>query len=122
VVVAADRERRLVYSLRWSGFEPGAAPELAAIALDRARSPQEFREALKRWRMPARRVTYAAIDGLRAFQEAALVPVRHGDDWTDWMTLDDLPHGRAANEEQRETGSQQRDMSPVLFAHPLATT
>ncbi len=51
-VIAIDRDRQLAYLLRWSGAEPGAAPELAALAIDRARSSSEFRDALARWKMP----------------------------------------------------------------------
>src|SRR6266536_3449626 len=57
VIVASDRERQQVYTLRWSGFEPGGAAEMGALSIDRARSAAEFREALARWKMPARRVT-----------------------------------------------------------------
>jgi acyl-homoserine lactone acylase PvdQ len=105
VIVASDRERFLAFAVRWSGSEPGAAAELAAPALDRATSWPEFRSALARWKMPARRVTYADADGQRGFQVAALVPVRRGwtgaipvpgwtaaTEWTGWRTLDDLPH------------------------------
>jgi acyl-homoserine lactone acylase PvdQ len=65
----------------------------------------EFRAALARWKMPARWMTYAGVDGDRGFQLAALVPVRRGwngaiptrgwtaaTEWTGWRTLDDLPH------------------------------
>ena len=38
VIVASDSGRHLAYAVRWSGFEPGAAAELGALALDRARS------------------------------------------------------------------------------------
>ena len=105
VIVASDRERHLAFAVRWSGSEPGAAAEFAAPALDRATSWPEFRSALARWKMPARRMTYADADGQRGFQVAALVPVRRGwngaipvpgwtaaTEWTGWRTLDDLPH------------------------------
>jgi acyl-homoserine lactone acylase PvdQ len=105
VIVASDRARHLAFAVRWSGSEPGAAAELAAPALDRATSWPEFRSALARWKMPARRMTYADVDGQRGFQAAALVPVRRGwngampasgwtgaTEWTGWRTLDDLPH------------------------------
>ena len=105
VIVASDRERHLAFTVRWSGSEPGGAAELAAPALDRAMSWPEFRAALARWKMPARWMTYAGVDGDRGFQLAALVPVRRGwngaiptpgwtaaTEWNGWRTLDDLPH------------------------------
>ncbi len=58
VIVASDTEHGLVYAVRWSGFEAGGAAELAALALDRAQSWPEFRQALSRWKMPARRFEY----------------------------------------------------------------
>ena len=78
VIVASDLARHLAFVLRWSGSEPGAAAELAAAALDRASSAAEFRSALARWKMPARRFTFAGADGRREFQVAALVPIRRG--------------------------------------------
>ena len=109
VIVASDVERHLAFAIRWSGSEPGAAAELAAPALDRAASLTEFRSALERWRMPARRITYADAAGGRGIQVAALVPVRRGwsgalpvpgwtgaMEWGGWRTLDELPHGLPA--------------------------
>ena len=49
---------------------------LAGSLVDRARSWAEFRTALARWRMPARRVVYADVDGNVGFQDAALIPLR----------------------------------------------
>ena len=76
VIVATDSKEHLAFTVRWSGMEPGAAGELGALALDRAGSWTEFRAALGRWKMPARRVSYADVNGAAGFQVAALVPVR----------------------------------------------
>jgi len=130
VIVASDREHGLVFSVRWSGAEPGGAAELGALMLDRARSWQEFRDALAHWRMPTRRFTYADVDGNRGFQLAALVPIRRGVEWTGWQTLDDLPHGvtpagRGAasdTEDQRLRRAGTSDAAPIVFAHPLGIT
>jgi penicillin amidase len=86
VIIARDRERNLAYSVRWSGAEPGAAAELGSLALDRARSAAEFREALTRWRMPAAEFVYADVDGRIGRQLAALVPRRSG-----WQGLLPVP-------------------------------
>lgn len=103
-VIAIDRDRHLAYLLRWSGAEPGAAPELAALAIDRARSSSEFREALARWKMPPAEFVYADVDGLIGRQVAALTPIRGawggampvpGEsrqyEWRGWTALDRLP-------------------------------
>jgi penicillin G amidase len=105
VIFALDRDRHLAFSIRWSGAEPGAAPELGALAINRANSAAEFRTALARWKMPASEFVFADDDGHVGRQVAALVPRRSGwsgalpvpgdagrFEWRDWMTLDDLPH------------------------------
>ncbi len=130
VIVASDREHDLVFTVRWSGFEPGGAAELAALGLDRAQSWTEFREALARWKMPARRFEYQDVDGNRGFQVAALVPIRRAGEWAGWRTLDELPHGvTPAGRAKRSTPPQRgaaREAGTgavaVVFAHPLGIT
>jgi len=105
VVIGADRINHLVFTLRWSGAEPGTAGELGALALDRAASGAEFREALIHWKTPAVEMIYAEANGGIGSQVAALVPIRRGWDgrlpsagwigrseWEGWRALDDLPH------------------------------
>ena len=100
-VVASDRARNLAFTVRWSGSEPGAAGELAALALDRAASWPEFQAAVARWKMPARRFTYADVEGRRESLAGALLPVRRGwngalpapgwtgdFEWTGWQDPD----------------------------------
>jgi penicillin amidase len=106
VVVGNDRERHLAFALRWSGNEPGGAAELGALALNRARSAAEFRDALSRWKMPSVEVVYAERGGGIGSGIAAHVPVRIGWDgrlpaagwlggteWTGWRTRDELSPG-----------------------------
>jgi penicillin amidase len=103
-VIAIDPDRRLVYLLRWSGAEPGGAPELGALAIDRAQSASALRAALTRWKMPAAEFVYADVTGSIGRQVAALTPVRGpwagalpapGEapehDWRGWIRLDELP-------------------------------
>ena len=78
VILASDLGRHLAFAVRWSGSEPGAAAELAALGLDRAASAAEFRSALARWKMPARRMTFTDAEGRGGSQVAALVPIRRG--------------------------------------------
>jgi penicillin G amidase len=105
VVIASDRQRHLAFTVRWSGTEPGAAGELAALAVDRARSAADLLSALKTWRMPVVEVVYADADGNVGRQVAGLVPVRSSwdgavpapgwtgaFDWHGWRSLDGLPH------------------------------
>lgn len=98
VVVASDLARHLAFAVRWSGTEPGAAAELAALGLDRAESATAFRAALANWKMPARRMTYVDVGGVRGSAIAALLPARRGwngtvpvpgwtgaTEWAGWM-------------------------------------
>ena len=64
VVIASDRGRGLVFTLAWTGFAPGNAAELGALALDRAQSASDVREALGRWKMPVVDVVYADAAGV----------------------------------------------------------
>ncbi len=104
-IVASDTDHHLAFTVRWSGSEPGAAGELAALALDRARSSAELRASLARWKLPAVEVIYADVDGAAGQQVAGLVPIRSGWDgalpapgwtgtfeWRGWRSLDSLPH------------------------------
>jgi penicillin G amidase len=105
VIVALDRDRHLAYALQWSGFEPGGAAELGALAIGRARSWPEFRRAVSRWRMPTAEFVYADVDGRVAVQTAGLVPERAArrgllpsagwtreSEWKGWASPERLPH------------------------------
>jgi penicillin amidase len=105
VVVNIDRERHLAFALRWSGLEPGAAPVLASLALDRASSSAELRQRLESWRSPARTFVFADVDGTIGSQAAGLMPIRRGwsgalpvpgwtgaYEWSGFRTLTELPH------------------------------
>ena len=76
VVIAQDKERSLVYTLRWTGTEPGGAGELAALDLGRADSWSRFRETLDRWTAPPSEFVYADVDGSVGRWQAGLVPQR----------------------------------------------
>ncbi|MFN7983969.1 MAG: penicillin acylase family protein [Vicinamibacterales bacterium] len=99
VVIAIDKERHLLYTLRWSGTEPGGAGELAAPGVDRAQSFDAFQSALERWKMPAAHFLYVDVDGRTESAAAGRVPVRRTGtgavpragwlaqgEWTGWTT------------------------------------
>lgn len=104
-VVREDPARGLAWALRWTGSEPGTAGYLAGLSLARAKSWPEFREALKRWKMPGENFVYADVDGNIGYQATGLSPIRKkGDgllpvpgargeyDWTGFASIDELPH------------------------------
>jgi penicillin amidase len=100
VIIALDRERDRAYAVRWSGAEPGGASELAALALNRATSWDEFRVALTRWKMPTAEFVYADVNGRVERHMAGLAPKRTGwngtlpvpgdrrFEWSGWMDHD----------------------------------
>ena len=132
MLLASDRARNLAFVLRWSGSEPGAAGELAALAIDRAQSWPEFQAALARWKMPARRFSYVDVEGRRGFQAAALIPSRRGWDgalpapawsgahaWNGWRSLDTLPHGIDLRDEApRPATTAAAEIVALARAHP----
>ena len=130
IVVAVDREHDRRFTLRWSGTEAGAAAELGALALDRAQSWSDFRAALARWKMPARRVLYADVSGNIGFQDAAFVPIRarsgHAGqaEWAGWLPLDALPHAfnPAGGMSPPPAPDAPSSDTPAVFAHVLAIT
>jgi acyl-homoserine lactone acylase PvdQ len=63
VVIATDRAARAKFVLSWTGFEAGSAPELAALAIDRATTLQDFTSARTGWKLPARTFVYADVEG-----------------------------------------------------------
>jgi penicillin amidase len=93
VVIATDRAARATFVLSWVGFEAGSAPELAALAIDRATTLQDFTSARAGWKLPARTFVYADVDG------RALAPVD--------AARPEPPSPRAGR---------------AVFAHPLAIT
>jgi len=97
VVVAVDRERQFAFTVRWSGVEPGAAANFAALSLDRTASSGDLRAAVENWRMPPRQITYDDVAGDRGVVIAGVVPTRRGwsgnvpapgwtgaNEWTGW--------------------------------------
>jgi acyl-homoserine lactone acylase PvdQ len=76
VVIAQDEQRGLVYTLRWTGTEPGGAGELSALNLGRADSWDRFRETIDRWIAPPSHFVYADVDGVVGQSDAGLVPRR----------------------------------------------
>jgi penicillin amidase len=94
-VIHEDRQRHRAYVLRWVGGEPGTAGYLASLSLDRARSWPEFREALKRWKVPSENLVYADVEGNVGWQVAGLAPIRKG-----WSGLLPVPGAEGAYEWQ----------------------
>jgi penicillin amidase len=103
-VIYEDQKRHRAYVLRWVGTLPGTAGYLAGLAISRAQNWIQFRDALKRWKLPPENFVYADVDGNIGYQAAAMVPARvcdgllptRGDikrcEWRGFLRLDELPH------------------------------
>jgi penicillin amidase len=128
-VIHEDRERHRAYALRWVGSEPGTAGYLAGLALDRARSASEFRQALARWKVPSENLVFADVDGHIGWQVAGLAPVRKGwsgllpvpgsgeYEWQGFLPASELPG--AADPPAHFLATANHDILPPAYPHEL---
>jgi len=90
-------------ALRWTALEPGSITT-ALLRLNRAGNWDEFRDALRRWTVPAQNFVYADRDGNIGYQLPGRIPVRAkgtgllpvpgwtGEyEWTGEIPFDELP-------------------------------
>jgi penicillin G amidase len=61
-IIALDRDRHLAYAVRWSGLQPGGAPELGSLMIGRAQSWPDFQRALEHWQMPVALFAYGDVE------------------------------------------------------------
>ena len=123
VVLATDRAHHRVFTLRWSGFEPGTAAELAALAIDRAATVNEMRAALARWKLPARRFVFVTAAGDAGFQDAVLLPQRRGLEWSGWTPAANLPHVEAHTvDAEGPEATDDAASDSAIFVHVLGVT
>jgi penicillin G amidase len=73
-VLWQDGKRAL--ALHWVGAEPGTAPYLTGISVDRAHNWQEFLAAMARWKTPPENLVYADRNGNIGEESAGLTPLR----------------------------------------------
>jgi penicillin amidase len=91
------------YSLRWTAAET-TTMEFPFLALDRARSWDEFNQTLRRYSGPAQNFVYADVDGNIGYHAAGVLPNRQGCrgdvpadgstntcEWSGTIPYDDLP-------------------------------
>ena len=93
-----------VLAMRWASHEPSNEVS-ALLGMNRARSADEFLQALRGFDNPHQNVVFADADGRFGYWMAGRVPVRRGGDgvlpvpgwtgegeWTGWLDFDDHPH------------------------------
>jgi penicillin amidase len=102
-VIAEDAARGRALALRAAWLEPGMAPYLASLELQRVRDWDGFLAALNRWGLPGENLVYADTAGTIGWKPAGRVPVRRnwdgllpvpGDgryEWAGWLDGDALP-------------------------------
>jgi penicillin amidase len=92
-----------VFSLQWTGLSTAASPT-TMLEMARARTVEQFREALRDWTCPGQNVVYADVDGHIGYQCTGRYPIRRTGDgtvpvpgwlpeyeWTGCVPYDELP-------------------------------
>ncbi len=94
---------RRALALHWVGDEPGTAPYLPGISVDRAQNWQQFLQAMARWKTPPENFVYADREGNIGEQSAGLAPIRSkgngllpvpgtgGYEWSGFIPFSELP-------------------------------
>jgi penicillin G amidase len=103
-VLAEDKVHHKAYALRAAWMETGAAPYLASLRMDQARTWEEFAEACTYSRIPSENMVWADRQGHIGYQAVAITPLRPnwsglvpvpGDgryEWNGFLPIAALPH------------------------------
>jgi penicillin amidase len=126
-VLYEDPAHRRAYALRAAWLEPGAAPYLASLRMDQARSWEEFREASTYSLTPAENMVWADTAGNIGWQVVGVAPVRRawsgllpvpGDgryEWAGYLPIRELPH--RANPERGFIATANENNVPAGYPH-----
>ena len=103
-VLSEDAAHHKAYALRAAWMEIGAAPYLASLRMDQAKSWEEFVEACSFSRIPSENMVWADRKGNIGYQAVAITPLRPnwsglipvpGDgryEWNGYLPITALPH------------------------------
>jgi penicillin amidase len=103
-VLHEDPQRHRAYAVRAAWLDSGAAPYLASLRIDQAKSWAEFREACRYFFTPSENLVWADVDGHIGWQAVGLAPARAGWDgllpvpgdgryeWDGFVPVLELPH------------------------------
>lgn len=103
-VLFEDAAHHKAYALRAAWMEPGAAPYLASLRMDQARTWDEFVAACMYSRIPSENMVWADRAGNIGYQAVAITPLRPnwsglvpvpGDgryEWNGYLPINALPH------------------------------
>jgi penicillin amidase len=103
-VVYEDTAHHVAYAVRAAWLEPGAAPYLASLRMDQAKTWDEFREACTFSYIPGENMVWADRRGNIGWQAVGLAPIRNtssglvavpGDgryEWAGYLPMKEKPH------------------------------
>jgi penicillin amidase len=103
-VLYRDSARNMAFALRAAWLDTGAAPYLASLRMNQARSWEEFRVACSYSRLPGENMVWAGIDGTIGWQAVGGAPLRPnwsgmvpvpGDgrfEWNGYLPILELPN------------------------------
>ena len=103
-VLSEDAAHHKAYALRAAWMETGAAPYLASLRMDQARTWDEFVQACTFSRIPSENMVWADRQGHIGYQAVAITPLRPnwsglvpvpGDgryEWNGYLPINALPH------------------------------
>ena len=129
-VLSEDAAHHRAYALRAAWMEPGAAPYLASLRMDQAKSWEEFVEACTYSRIPSENMVWADRKGNIGYQAVAITPLRPnwsglvpvpGDgryEWNGYLPINALPH--VANPEKGYFATANNYLFPPDFQYKEA--
>jgi penicillin amidase len=129
-VIAENAERAEAIVLRAAWLEPGMAPYLGSLALQRVSDWNGFVAALDRWGLPGENLVYADVDGAIGWKPAGRSPIRAGWDgllpvpgdgryeWTGYLGGDALPV--EANPDRGWVATANQMNLPAAYPHSIA--
>jgi len=129
-VLSEDTVHHKAYALRAAWMEIGAAPYLASLRMDQAKSWEEFVEACSYSRIPSENMVWADRKGNIGYQAVAITPLRPnwsglvpvpGDgryEWNGYLPITALPH--VANPEKGYFATANNYLFPRDFPYKEA--
>ena len=129
-VLYEDTAHHKAYALRAAWMDIGAAPYLASLRMDQAKTWDEFRDACGYSRIPSENMVWADVDGNIGYQAVAVTPIRRnwsglvpvpGDgryEWDGYLPILALPH--AFNPEKGFWATANNYQFPIGYPYPEA--
>jgi penicillin G amidase len=129
-VLSEDVAHHKAYALRAAWMETGAAPYLASLRMDQARTWDEFRDACTFSRIPSENMVWADRKGNIGYQAVSITPLRPnwsglvpvpGDgryEWNGYLPIAALPH--VANPEKGFYATANNYQFPPDYAYKEA--